>query len=363
LKETKIVFKKWLGSFRFFYNLALDWLNKNPAERVSWMDLRNILFKDAPVWSKEIPYQIKSIAVKEAHSCLVKCRMATKKTGVPQVPKFKSKKAPVHSCYIPKSAISDKGIYQRLSGVLRYSEAIPNSPMDSRLIYQQGRWFVCMPEQVTTTPAENQGRIVALDPGARTFLTGYSPAGVFKIGLGAMSRITRLCIYLDDLISRQTKCTAKQRYRFKKAADRMRWKIKDLIDELHNKAVAMLVNNFDVIVLPPFEVSNMVCKAARKLRKKSVRQMLTLSHYKFSQKLLNKAKELGKVVIRQCEAYTSKTASWTGEVVQNLGGRKTIKSLGQSMCRDINGARGIFLRALADQPLFAEMRACIVNNN
>ena len=52
-----------------------------------------------------------------------------------------------------------------------------------------------------------------------------------------------------------------------------------------------------------------------------------------------------------CEAYTSKTVSWTGELV-NIGGRKVISSKvdGQKMDRDINGARGIFLRALVDKP-------------
>ncbi|MEH2371533.1 zinc ribbon domain-containing protein [Nostoc sp.] len=50
------------------------------------------------------------------------------------------------------------------------------------------------------------------------------------------------------------------------------------------------------------------------------------------------------------EAYTSKTCSWTGEIIKNLGGSKTIKSpsTGQKMDRDLNGAREIFLRALVD---------------
>lgn len=48
------------------------------------------------------------------------------------------------------------------------------------------------------------------------------------------------------------------------------------------------------------------------------------------------------------EAYTSKTVNWTGKVNHNLGGRKLVRgSDGHEMDRDINGARGIFLRALA----------------
>jgi len=59
------------------------------------------------------------------------------------------------------------------------------------------------------------------------------------------------------------------------------------------------------------------------------------------------------------EAYTSKTVSWTGEVIENLGGRKTVVSKdGQQMDRDINGVRGIFLRALRDHSMLEQ--ACIV---
>ena len=43
------------------------------------------------------------------------------------------------------------------------------------------------------------------------------------------------------------------------------------------------------------------------------------------------------------EAYTSKTCSWSGEIIQSLGGRRTVAgSDGVRMNRDINGARGIF---------------------
>jgi putative transposase len=97
-------------------------------------------------------------------------------------------------------------------------------------------------------------------------------------------------------------------------------------------------------------------RGKRKLRKKSVRQMLTLSHYRFKRFLHHKAKEYGKTVLDVCEAYTSKTVSWTGEVISNLGGRKVIKaSDGTTMCRDLNGARGIFLRALGDSPMLQNL--------
>ncbi len=62
------------------------------------------------------------------------------------------------------------------------------------------------------------------------------------------------------------------------------------------------------------------------------------------------------------EAYTSKTVSWTGEIINNLGGSKIIKSRldGRIMNRDLNGARGIYLRALVDTPWLREnLNLCI----
>ena len=79
--------------------------------------------------------------------------------------------------------------------------------------------------------------------------------------------------------------------------------------------------------------------------------MMSWCHFEFKLFLKNKAKEFGCKVVDVCEAYTSKTCSWTGELI-NVGSSKTIKSKvdGQSMDRDINGARGIFIRALVDSP-------------
>jgi len=73
--------------------------------------------------------------------------------------------------------------------------------------------------------------------------------------------------------------------------------------------------------------------------------MLGLGHYKFKVFLKWIAKKRGKIVIDTNEAYTSKTYSKDGTIVQNLGGSKSILGL----CRDVNGARGGLLRALTRQ--------------
>ena len=275
-----------------------------------------------------------------------------KRTGEIQKVRFRSRKDKQQSCYIPKSAISNQGIYHTRLGAIHYTESLPEMLGDSRLVSRNGQYYLTIPHGVSRSVADNQGRIVALDPGVRSFLTLFSPNSFGWIGNQDIGKIQRLCHHLDDLISRSTKVNAKTRKRYRKAANRLRTRVRDLIDELHHKIARFLVDNYDVILLPTFEVSEMVVKSSRKIRTKSVRQMLNWSHYRFKKFLKHKAFETGKLVIDCCEAYTSKTVSWTGELVHNLGGKKVIKSKidGQKLDRDINGARGIFLRALVDTP-------------
>ena len=127
----------------------------------------------------------------------------------------------------------------------------------------------------------------------------------------------------------------------------MRKKIRQLQNEIHWKTIKFLTDEFDVIVIPPFEVSDMVNRKTRKITKKTVRKMLGWSHYKFRQQLISKAEEKGIHVIIQNEAYTSKTCSWCGNI-QKIGGSEVYncRNCGTVMDRDENGARGIFLQAL-----------------
>lgn len=161
---------------------------------------------------------------------------------------------------------------------------------------------------------------------------------------------------MDNLISKKDRLTSsiskrkkKKALRVDKAIFRMKRKINQLRDEVHRKTIKFLTDEFDMIIIPPFEVSDMVNRKSRKITRKTVRKMLCWSHYKFRQRLISKAEEKGIHVVIQNEAYTSKTCSWCGNI-QNIGGSEmyNCKNCGIKIDRDVNGARGIFLRALLD---------------
>ncbi|PKB97650.1 hypothetical protein RhiirA5_432718 [Rhizophagus irregularis] len=174
--------------------------------------------------------------------------------------------------------------------------------------------------RVRKTQVDRSLHVVSIDPGIRFPFTWYSPSkGVGKIGTNDIGRIVRTCAFMDKLHSKKDKLYASTSKRKKakakridKAIARMRRNIQHLQTEIHRKSINFLAQEFDVVIIPPFE-----------------------------------AEELGILVIIQNEAFTSKTYSccWN---VQNINGKKVYQcqNCKINMDRDINGAQGILLRAL-----------------
>ena len=347
------IYEFWIQASRFVYNLAVEKLKGLEGSTPHWQgEFSKTILNELPDEMKKAPYQVKKIAIRDAIAALKEGKKRVAQGVISHFNlKFRSRKSQAQSCFIPKSAINKGGFYPDLSGPVFMTEKLPDHLMDSRLICSRGKWYISIPREVEQHGAENQGRVVSIDPGVRNFATIFSEEVFGHIGQGDVGRISNLCKHLDRLLTKHNGVR-------RRAAGRIRDKIQNLVSELHNKTVRFLVDSFDIILLPTFNVSQMVVKKARKLRRKSVRQMLTLSHYKFAQKLLDKAWENGKLVIRTNEAYTSKTNSWTGEINPNLGGSKTILVDGVLVDRDINGARGNFLRALVDTP---SLQDCVVS--
>ena len=342
--------KQWFGVSRFVYNTTIKYLEQ-PGTKANWMAIKTEIIHSLPDWAKPVPFQIKSMAIKDACLAVKAAKKGFGKDGLIRQCKFRSRKDTKQSIFVPKTAIKDCGIYHSILGKCQLKEALPNAFSDGRVTLAYGEYYLVVSEEVQPSQTDNQGRMVALDPGVRTFMTFFSEDSYGWLGNDSNLFIQKLCFKLDQLVSRLSSSPSQQKRRLKKATDRLRCQIKNLVKELHHKVARFLVDNFDVILLPTFETSQMVSKSRRKLRSKSVRQMLTLSHYEFKTFLKWKAWEMSKTVIDCNEAYTSKTVSWTGEIVK-IGGARTIKSpmTGGKMNRDLNGARGIFLRALVDTP-------------
>ena len=315
-----------MAGSRWWYNKAVELYRAGFS--VSQYDMRRIVRAGESFLFADVPSKILCGAIADAHKAnqaIRRKRKAFKEQGIKRkvLLHLRSRKAPIQSLYLCHVAWNkDLTTFYPLSlGKVRLSE-LCQSFRDGRLVSYNGRHYVTVPHASPQHVAENQGVFVALDPGIRRFLTFFSGTDCGKIGEGDFGKIQRLCVHLDGLIGRMTKAIGFRKVRLKRACHRMRWRIRDLIDERHKQTARWLVDNYDVILLPTFERRNRVQRGKRCLRRKSVRSMLTFAHYRFKQFLKHKAFETGKLVFDVNEAYTSKTVSWTGEIVKNLGGAK-----------------------------------------
>ena len=357
----------------------MELLSSEDAPKAVKREVRNHILPKLPPWHRSAPREVLVGAIFDACRAVsaVKKRNAElardknngkrKDEDFARV-RFRSRKNPRQTFTVQANCVSDMGIYRSKLGDMQMAEKlpVPENRNICRLSLRYDQYHLAVPYDEKLPPQrENQARVVALDPGVRSFLTWYSADSVGKIGEGAFFRIQRLCERLDDLLSCAQKSPSRKRRNMRRAAGRMRLRIENLVRELHRQAARFLVNSFDVILLPGFETSEMVERGRRRIRSKTVRNLLNLAHYKFKLFIKNKAAETGAVVLDVDEAYTSKTVSWTGEVLEGLGSASVVVAQdGERMDRDYNGARGIYLRALGDTPaLRAWFSACAASVN
>ncbi|KAL6040379.1 Transposase [Balamuthia mandrillaris] len=222
-------------------------------------------------------------------------------------------------------------------------------------------FWLCVPipiQQHERAP-ENQGSIVALDPGVRTFLCGYSPTegAVREFGRNDFGRIWRLGKHADALQSKIDRSPPSRRKRKLRALLKLRKRITNMVDDFHRKTALFLCRRYDHVIIPTFGVKGMTAirgRRRRKIGKKTARMLYSWGHYRFRQWLMHKAREWGTRVYVRSEAWTSKTCTWclrvTHEQKQHNRRERIFeckhRDCGIRLDRDINGARNILLRSL-----------------
>lgn len=356
--ELHKVWKQWLAGYRRIYNWAIDLLKSGFTGELQKEYLVDTAIPD---WVKSIPSHPKQEACDEAFDAY---RQAKSNGGTPrfkscrslsQTIQFKAKDF-LHGTWFPRLT---KGL------TFKASQPMPQEcEYGTELVYQRGKWYACIPTRVDTIPTSSN-RVIALDPGNRSFLTGYDGENILEIGKGDIGRINRLCSHLDKLMSRSDKSQVKrERYKMRKAADRIRARIQRVVKDLHNKTASVLVNNYKLIFLPTYQTSQMVLKSSRKINKKSARNMLTWSHFKFAQILGQMATRKGVVVVRCNESYTSITCTSCGFIHHKLGGKKVFKcpQCRHQHGRDCGGARNIMIRALQATAFTSDGNAVLTLN-
>jgi putative transposase len=259
-------------------------------------------------------------------------------------------------------------------GTLHITEVIPPEAFGkmARVIRENGRYFLLAKVLIPTAATENQGNAVGIDPGVRTFATTAAQNYCTKLGENFQKdKLKPLGLRLDRLYSRRKKLFNNwsklgEQYRddtlrcYNKKIDRLKSRRNDLIEDLHKRICFFLVDNYEFIFLPTFAVKQMTNKAKRKIGTKVVGGMMDLCHHKFKLRLAWMCKKYGKTLVEVNEAFTSQTQSWDG-TRQKVGRSEKISDGRIVVDRDINAARGIFLRAITRQltPQSSETQRCV----
>lgn len=368
-KESLARMKQYLGLTRHWYNTAIEYLQQ-PGTEASLSALRKLQdTEQQPEWAFDSPQRIREHALADAAAAVKAAKKKCEQTGQYQQVSFRSKKDTTQRFGFDAKSLKADFIFGKKAdrAFFQTTEPLEANLEGTEVVYENGRWFLILPQTRKLKQPENQRLpVCALDPGVRTFQSFYGMGVYGKLGEGDFAHIYRLCQHLDRLISTLSQTRGRgqslRRLGMRKAIKRLKWQIRDKVDEAHKKVAHFLVTRFDVILLPTFETSEMVSK----LRSKTARQMLSWAHYRFKMVLKSKAEEYSAVVVDVCEAYTSKTCSYCGHVHQ-IGSKKVLRCrCGAEVDRDLNGARGILLRALSATTYskdFFEVALASVGNN
>ena len=395
--EWKKRLNRWMGTSRWTYNRCLDlykrgickinktdfrsrvvggWNHGEPKRRTgktkkkrgknrgNWCKPKNTSKRESKTsWVLETPFEIRDSAMVDLYNAFV-TNLKKKQKNPSHVfdLKFRSRKG-VQVIKIPGSKIKDGYMFKRFCGEEKLKGFEDWSSFMGEVVIQKdriGNFYACVTEQSEIKPPPiqycNNLRIVALDPGVRTFNTAVDYNGVVtEFAPGDVGRIYRLCHHMDKLQSKafDKSIKSRRRYNLKKAWYRSIKRVRDLVQDVRNKTVKHLVKNYDVIFLPEFNTKEMVNRAKRRISKNIARGMMTWSHYTFKELLKTTALREGVKLVIVTEEYTSKTCSCCGSINMNLGSSKVFNcpSCGIVMDRDENGARNILLKSCVENGL------------
>lgn len=175
---------------------------------------------------------------------------------------------------------------------------------------------------------------VSLDPGIRSFLTGFSNNKTINIG---SNLIEKLLLYINriDKMNKYNKNSLKYRRR-----------IQHIINDMHWKVINYLTKSFDNILIGNLSTKRISLNDSNNYLEKKIKRIgLHMRLFIFKERLQYKCDVNKKKYKEIDEAYTSKTCSSCTYFNKDLGSNKQFicKDCDYKISRDINGARNIML--------------------
>ena len=225
--------------------------------------LNNECFTEEFLWVKETPREVRSYAIRQLMSAY---KTNKKLHGNKFRMKYRSKKDRTQTISIlARDWNRNSGEYAFLKSIIT-SERPPeiNNTVNITMNHL-GHFYsrVSAPLDIIDNQDDVRGKVISLDPGVRTFMTGYDPDGqLIEWGNGDIDKVFKLSKKYDKLQSDKDLALGgtnkRKRFRLRKKMLRIIQQIRNLIDECHHQLARWLL-------LPKFETSHMVLKNKRKI--------------------------------------------------------------------------------------------------
>ena len=402
-QKQKLLFNKCINGTRFFYNKANEYVkklmndvhnkdkkdnkdmkdNKNKKDNKNMKDnktlfklpsaidiRKNVLISDSKltnkdIWQKEIPYDTRELAIRRLYKSYKTsyCLLKSKHIKTFEI-RYKKKKQNKQSFEINKNAIkiTKNGEFKifptRLKEKIRVRKRdrnkikkikIDKAETNTLITKEYNKWYICIniPKEKTEEKQKPIFSSVFLDPGTRKFQNIYSPDGICghignRFCKNEISPLIKKYEEYQKIIGNKE---IKKKNLWKRCFELIT-KVKNKVSDMHNQTANFLTTTFESIFIPIFETKKMVAKDTRKITKKTVKELLNLSHYKFRMKLENMCRIRGNKYKVITEEYTSKTCTGCGKINGKLGGSENFKceKCGLEIDRDLNASRNICIK-------------------
>lgn len=361
-KEQRKILREWFNTSRYVYNKTIYYCNSKECSSYAKRKLRNLLVtekhrdgthnENIRDFELNTPKTIRQQSVfeaaknfKSAFSNLknknIKFFKLKKKSkerdtiGVEQAPQIRDKSIRLFPTFMRNPIRIGRRQKKELSKI--------SLTKDSFIHFNGMNYELLVPYEIKQNQNTKSTKILSLDPGFRTFLTGYDCDGIVCEFHRKDYKVNKIKKKLDIFNSLFSK--TKNKPRLLKKSKKLRQKIKNYIDDLHWRTITEILKYYDTVLLPDFENQ----KVAKKSKNKHLNKDIYLySHYTFKKRLEYKAKTQNKQIISASEDYTSKTCGNCGSLNYKLQSSKNFKCplCKVEMDRDYNAARNILIKFL-----------------
>jgi putative transposase len=207
----------------------------------------------------------------------------------------------------------------------------------------KNEFYIIIPMDITVDKEVLQYEKVGIDIGVRTFLTTYSRGESMEIAPDNNKLIDKYNKKKDSIKSNYANKQLSKR-KYNKAFIKYSDKLKNRIDDLHNKACTILLSCYKEIIIGKVSIKKMISNLTGNLQAITKRRLVALSHYKFREKLKMNAFKYGCKITEVTEYLTSKTCSNCKVINDMLGSSKIFKCTTCGLCidRDINASINIY---------------------